>query len=187
MKSKYYLLMLAVAAASFFSSCNNNGGKDDHGHLNPLCSTGNAIQDSVLDKRLFRLVHNTSPYGSYFVYYYTNTLLVDSTHNPPKLTLTAQTVRYDSLNSASVLRNSSTSSQASSSVSVSTDTAAATYIGPFDPNNGQFYTSKGYLHYVNLSTFGDSTLCPVTRIVYWNQSGKGQPIGIGFVAQTDLH
>ncbi len=189
MKNKYYLLALSVAIAAFFSSCNNHGVKKNEVDPGPLSATGNAIQDSVLDKRLFRLVHNSSPnaYGNYFVYYYTNTLVVDTTHNPPKLTLTAQTARYDSVNSASVLRNSTTSSQVSSNVSISTDTVAATYLGPFSPDNGRFYTSKGYLHYVNNSTFGDSTLCPVSRIVYWNQNGNGQPIAIGYATQGDLH
>ena len=184
MKNKYSFLMLALVAITLFSSCNCGKGCKPQP---PSTATGSAIQDSLLDQRLFRLVHNSSTGSNYFAYYYTNTLIVDTTQSPPKLTLTGQAAKYDSTNQSWVLHNGATTSQVSSAVSVNTDIALAKYLGPFDPILGQFYTSKGYLHYFNSSTFGDSTLCPVSRIVYWNQNGKGQPISVGYVQQNDLH
>lgn len=180
MKSKIYLLIMAVTAALFFSACNPKP--------EPLKTvSGASLQDSILPKTLFKLVHEGSSY--YFAYYYTNSLVVDTTHTPPGLTLQAQSAYYNATNSSSVLHNGSTTSQVSSTISVNTDTVTASYAGPFDIVNGHLYTYKGYLHYCYSKAAGgaDSTVCPVAEIVYFDQNGAGAPMGIGFVTQTELH
>jgi hypothetical protein len=182
MKIKNYILMFAVTTAVFLTSCNNKPCPPQSGG-----TTGSSLQDTVLPKMLFKLVHEGSNY--YFAYYWVSAMTVDTTQNPPKLTMAAQSACYNSSNSSSVLHNGSTTSQVSSPISVNTDTVVANTAGPFDVVNGQIYSYKGYLHYVYPKTAGatDSTICPVTEIVYYNQNGPGQPMVIGYVVQNDLH
>ena len=165
----------------FFSSC--------HEKCKPLSTTfsGTPLVDSTNDKRLFRLVHNTTTNTDYFAYYYANTVSVDTTHTPHTISVVAQAGTYDTSKQVWMLRNTMYTTTAYSSISMNTDTVAATYVGPFDPTTGQFYTKTGYLHYVNKFTGLDSTLCPISRIIYWNQNSFGQPVAIGFVSQQDLH
>ena len=179
-KTQSHLLLLAVIALMFFSSCNNNCKPG------PLTiSSGSNLQDTVLPKLLVKCVHTAG--ANYLAYYWTNSLVVDTTHTPPLLTINAQSARYDSTNESYILHNGGTTSQVSSQISLNTDTVTAYSAGPFDPVAGQFYTKKGYLHYSNKSTLTDTTICPIASIVYYNQKGSGQPVLIGFVQQEDLH
>ena len=181
MKSKNYILMLAVITALFFTACNKPCPPQSSG------ASGSSLQDTVLPKMLFKLVHEGSNY--YFAYYWVNSMVVDTTQNPPKLTLMAQSASYSATNASSVLHNGTSTSQVSSPVSVNTDTVVAATAGPFDVVNGQLYTSKGYLHYVYSKTAGgyDSCICPIAEVVYYNQNGPGSPMLVGFIQQIDLH
>ena len=180
MKTKGYFLSFILLGALFFSSCNCC-------HKPNSASAGSSLQDSILPMLLVKLVHTGSQ--NYLAYYWTNSLVVDTTHTPNILTLTAQSARYDSTNNSSVLHNGSTTSQVSSNISLYTDTVHATCAGPFDPTTGQFYTVKGYLHYSNklAGMAMDTLICPVASIVYYNQKGSGQGISVGFITQADLH
>ncbi len=181
MKSKNYIFLLAVTFAALLSSCNSKPAQ-------PLTSTsgssGASLQDSVLPKVLFKLVHSGSSY--YFADYAVDKLVVDTTKSPYGLTLNAQSAYYDATNAASVLHNGTTTSQISSPISVNLDTVSAVDAGPFDMSNGYIYSTKGYLHYAN-KTSGDSCICPVAEVIYFHQSGAGQPLLIGFVTQIDMH
>ena len=178
MKSKNYILILAVITAAFLSSCNPRPAT-------PLTiSTGTSLQDTLLPKLLFKLVHEGSNY--YFAYYGVNSMVVDTTTSPPTLTMTAQSAAYSATNTSSVIHNGTTTSQVSSTQSVNTDTVTAVCAGPFNMSTGYIYSSKGYLHYTSKAT-GDTCICTVTDIVYFNQSGAGQSLLIGYVTQVDLH
>jgi hypothetical protein len=178
-KAQTHLLLVAVIATMFFSSCNNSNKPV------PLTtSSGTSIQDTMLPKVLVKLVHTGT--ANYLAYYFTNSLVVDTTHTPPVLTLYAQSARYDSTNDSYVLHNGSTTSQVSSQISLNTDTVIAYSAGPFDPVAGQFYTKKGYLHYCS-KTVPDTTICPIASVVYYNQNGSGQPVIVGYVSQEELH
>lgn len=166
-----------VAAAIFLSSCNPKP-------IPLKTSTGAPLQDTVLPKLMVKLVHNGS--FNYLAYYWANSLIVDTTTSPPRLTVTAQSARYDSSNSSFVLHNGSTTSQVSSSISLYTDTVAVNYCGPFDPTTGQFCTVKGYLHYKS-SKIGDTCICPIASVIYYNQSSNGSAISVGYTGQADLH
>ena len=180
MKSKYPLLLLPAVIALFFSSCNPKPA--------PLTtSTGMSLQDTVLPKTLFKLVREGS--SNYLAYYFINSLKVDTTQNPPLLTLAAQSAAYDATNTSSVVHNGTSTSQVSSTISLNTDTVNAVCAGPFDVVNGRIYSYKGYLHYVYPKAAGsaDSCICPVASIVYYSQNSSGGPMLIGFVVQNDLH
>ena len=181
MRTKNYILLLATAAVVFFSSCNNKVQTPGR----PLAtSSGSSLQDTVLPKLLVKLVHTSS--ANFLAYYWTNSLVVDTTQNPPQLTLMAQSAKYDATNDSYVLHNGSTTSQVSSALTVATDTVIANYAGPFDPTIGRFYTLKGYLHYTS-KYIADTCICPIASIVYYNQNGTGAAVSIGFVMQQDLH
>ena len=180
MKSKNPYLILAAAVVIFFSSCNPKP-------IPLTTSSGLSLQDTVLPKTLFKLVKEGG--NNYLAYYFINSLVVDTTHSPPLLTLMAQSAAYDASNSSSVLHNGTTTSQVSSTVSVNTDTVNAVCSGPFDVVNGRIYSYKGYLHYVYPKSAGsaDTCICPVASIIYYNQNSSGAPMLVGHVAQTDLH
>ena len=180
MKTKGYFLSFILLGALFFSSCNCCQKPNS-------ASAGTSLQDTILPKLLVKLVHTGSQ--NYLAYYWTNSLVVDTTHTPNILTLTAQSARYDSTNNSYVLHNGATTSQVSSNISLYTDTVHATCAGPFDPTTGQFYTSKGYLHYSTKLAGGpsDTLICPVACIVYYNQKGTGLGINVGYIGNADLH
>jgi len=183
MKNKFYLLMLTAFAALFFSSCHNSGKNDK-----PLGTTysGSPLIDSVNYRKIFTLQHNTTNGYNYLGYYVANTVVVDTNVTPHTISIQAQAARFDSVNEAWVLHATSISSLMYSNISVNTDTIAAVYAGPFDPVGGQFYTYKGYLYYTS-KYINDSAICPISSIIYWNQSGAGAGVAIGWVAQNDLH
>lgn len=182
MRNIRYFLVMVVIATMFLISCNPKPEP-----LRSGVSSGASLQDTILPKVLFKLVHEGSSY--YFAYYYTNSLVVDNTSSPPTLTLAAQSAKYDATNASSVLHNGSTTSQISSAVSVNTDTVSAVYAGPFDIVNGRIYSVKGYLHYVYPLTAGsyDSCICAIATVVYYNQNTSGGTMAIGYVSQNDLH
>ena len=177
MKSKNYPFVIAVLAALFFSSCNPK----------PLplttSSSGASLQDTLLPKMLFKLVREGT--SNYLAYYWVQNIVVDTTHTPPVIWMAAQSAYYDASSSSSVLHNGTSTSQISSTVSVNTDSVYATCAGPFDMVNGRIYSYKGYLHYANKTV--DSCVCPLTEVVYMNQTGGGSPLSIGFITQNDLH
>jgi len=177
MKAKKLILMFAVITALFFSSCKCCGPRSSS-------ASGSSLQDTVLPKLLVKFVHTSS--ANYLAYYWTNSLVVDTTKSPMTLTLNAQSAYYDATNNSSIIHNGSTTSQVSSTVSVNNDTVSAIYAGSFDPVAGQLYTYKGYLYY-NSKTAGATQICPISSIVYYNQNGAGQPIAIGYVGPADLH
>ena len=160
-KAQTHLLLIAVIASMFFSSCNNNCKPV------PLTTSGGSnLQDTVLPKLLVKFVHTGG--ANYLAYYWTNSLVVDTTHTPEVLTLNAQSARYDSSNESYIVHNGVSTSQVSSQISLNTDTVTAFTAGPFDPVAGQFTTKKGYLHYCS-KTIVDTTICPIASIVYYNQ------------------
>ena len=178
MKNKSLALIVVALAVAFFSSCRCCNPAP------PKTTSGIAIQDSSLNNVMLRLVHSGSV--NYLAYYFTPTLVVDTTKTPAALTIMAQSARYDSTNESFVLHNGKTSSQISSQISLYTDTVKPICCGPFDVTNGKLFTSKGYLHYSS-KTITDSTICPISTIVYINQTGTGKPATIGYVAQGELH
>ena len=178
MKNKSFAFIIVALTIAFFSSCHCCNPAP------PKSTSGVAIQDSTLNNVLLRLVHSGSV--NYLAYYWTNTLVVDTTKTPTALTIIAQSARYDSTNQSFVLHNGKTTSQISSQISLYTDTVNPVCAGPFDVVAGKLFTSKGYLHYSS-KTITDTTICPIAAIVYINQSGTGKPTTVGYVAQADLH
>ena len=143
-------------------------------------NSGNIPNDS-LDNYIWRVFHDGS--GNFMIPYNAANIQVTVAGDVTTLSDDGQDCSYTGTGTY-VKYNPSGLTFMSTTNTISSDLSrSVTVVGPFDPTAGVFTSVRGRLHYI--PTGGtDSTLCPISRLVWVNQGTGG--IVVGYLTQTDI-